>query len=508
MQKLLVIVCFGLVSWGCGSAQDDQMGGFNGNAGGPPFNSGEWQPGRSIDLAGAGGKELTTKDIPRPSSTLGCTDGTPVHLEGVSLSTSLASAAVARESLKDDKAPLPAALRPQDFVNYYHFPVPPSGNTGDGPHVTVELKKRNPTDFKGLLDAVVVVHAPPLSERLPANLTVVVDTSASMSGAGIARARAVVSALATNLKSGDRVWLLTTRQAFFDEPATLFEIGMEGTPDLAVIAKSLDVESDIESGPAYLYQNAYMLAEQIFDPSRLNRIFAISDGEGSDEDLDAVYMQAKAESDLRLVGVGVGQLAPDLLRTASRFAAGRYVYVDSLDEASAISSTRFDELTSIAYRHVMLDLEYPNYLRGIGDTQLVVDPATVEPQHLAPGGSMVFPYLFLACNATVVDTDSVTASVAYHDANGNAASPVTATRTLAEAAGPTPLLDKVMAVESYTDALISLDSVRFQKAFSAIDSACLSAAVPDPELKELHELISAHPVFVASPPANPPACLY
>lgn len=504
MQKIAFIGILGaLAAIGCGSSSD-RMGESNGIKG-PP--DGEWQAGRTIELPGG----LSNQVIGDATNELGnasvaCSAGTPVLTRGVSLSTSLASAAVARESLRDAKAPLPTTLRPQDFANYYHFPVALSDNPEGGPRVSIELRKRNPTAFKGLVDAVVVVYAPPVADRLPVTLSVVVDTSKSMSGTGISRARAVVSALGTNLKAGDRVWLLTTRQAFFDEPAQLFEIGAFDAPDLALAAKTLDIESDVESGAPYLYRSAYLLAQANFDPARLNRIFLISDGEGSDGDLDAVYMRDAAALDLRPVGVGVGQAPADLLRTASRFGAGRYIYVDSLDEANAISSSRFDELTGVAYRHVSLELTYPDLLRAIGDGKLVIDPESVEPQHLAPGGSMVFPYLFVACDPAIVDTITIDATVSYEDAGGSSGS-VPASGTFSTA-GPSPLFDKVMAVESYTDALLSLDHVRFDKAFVAIDNACLSAPSADPEITELHDLISAHPVFAASPPTTPALCNY
>ncbi len=412
---------------------------------------------------------------------------------------------MAREYLEAlHQSPLPKRIWSRDFLNYYHFPVPQAAvQDPDAPLVSVEIQ-----NFKGLIDVAVVVYAPPQSSRPPITLSIVVDTSASMTGAGISRARAVVSALASHLLAGDRVQLLTTRQALLGEPALSFDMtSPDAQAALAKAAASLEVESEVESGAPYLYGAAYDLAERNLDPNVQNRAMVVSDGVGSVFDLDAVYMQNAVKRGIRLVALGVGQSDDDLLRTAARLGGGRYAYVDSLAEADILMGQRFDELTDVSFESISLELQYPDSLRRLNGQETSVDPVSVEPQSLAPGSSMVLSSRFIACGGAVFPADSISAIVSYTKNGTSSESTTSRTFSDAEAAGPSKLFQKILGVQSYADALASLDGHRLDTALGAIDSACTLAGGSDPELGEIEALILAHPVFLTTPPASPSSCL-
>jgi hypothetical protein len=230
----------------------------------------------------------------------------------------------------------------------------------------------------------------------------------------------------------------------------------------------------------------------------------VSDGASDPGALPATIAESAGDTanEIRLTALGAGSARENghrFLRTASRFGRGAYRYLDSTAAGDALAG-RFHELFGVAMDNVSLALDIPWYftierpfIGGVSNTSV-----PIEPQYVAPDGSMTFLFRLIACSDTAYKdiAGSIGATFAW-------TSPVDGTPQLTThtVAVPTAVLDqnhgdllKMLAVASYAEALRSLDQKRLNNA--------LSLAQLDPgneDLIEIAGLIQKHPVLLPAP---------
>jgi Ca-activated chloride channel family protein len=390
--------------------------------------------------------------------------------------------------------PWTGEVRPYEFLDYYRiaYPAPAALELVLFPELqaTKEPKK---FDFQlGVrsFDAQI--------PRRPMTLTFVIDTSDSMLGPGMTRARAAVQAVAQSLSAGDIVNLVTWQK---ESTVVLSGHTVTGPNDaeLVSVAAALEPTGNIDLHNALV--SGYALAEQHYGPDRMNRVIFISDGGSglgaTDADLIAEKAMDADKEGIYLVGVGTGPALSFndwLLRVATDRGRGAYVYLDKPEEAERMFVERFDETMEIAARDVEVELTLPWYFRATGGE--AHDPeAKDEPQHLAPGDALILSRVLEACDASLVDPfDTITVRAKWKTPLTLAEQQTEATTTVkALLDGPSPGLQKGKAILAYAEALRTPS----QKALAKARTLALAAdpSGTDADLAEIVSLIEKHPQY-------------
>jgi Ca-activated chloride channel family protein len=409
-------------------------------------------------------------------------------------SNSLASPAEAREAIRAGISP--ASVRTYEFLNYYDvaFPAPAY------PDLAL-FADAAPADDTGSFDLMLAVRAHDAPEtRRPMTMTFVVDTSGSMEGAPIARARATVRAIAGELQAGDIVNVLTWNT---DNLVALEGHAVTGPDDatLLSVASSLGASggTDLDGG----LRAGYELATEHWGDDRLNRVVLISDGganvgETSAEVIGVASDDADHEG-IYLVGVGVGPIewySDALMDVVTDMGRGAYVYLDSEDEAEVMFGDRFDETMEIAARDVRVEVTLPWYFqmqRFYGE-EYSEDPEEVDPQHLAPGDATVILQTIRACDAEIVDpADPVRLRATWQTPLARQSREAVIEATVGELlAQDHGRLDEARAIVGYAEALKTGDRADLTSALQAV-RALPGAA--QPSFAEIAGLLESHPAM-------------
>jgi Ca-activated chloride channel family protein len=405
--------------------------------------------------------------------------------------------------LNQHVSPAPATVRVGEFLNYYRiaFDKPDPGKLS----LTAALvKSATDPNAIGDLTLVIGVQAPDADPHRPTALTVVVDTSNSMWGDSMDRARAAVTSLAKRLGNGDALNIVTSNpdhqplQVDLDGPA-----GMNAAVVGAIGALDADGGEDL----AGAVDTAYQLAEASLRPSGLNRVVLITDGGASPTSINLQGLaDSLAKSDIALVGVGVGAekvYADTFLSVATTAGRGSDVYLDSPGEADRILFDRFDEVLDVAARDVQLKVTLPAYLRMVsvrGDDSQSPLSELAGPD-FGPGRSMIFRQVLAVCGQpSTTDTIAFDLTWTPRDAPTDGTGVVSASinPTLDElftAAKSAPVA-KEEAIAAYAFALQALDPSQLKAAYALVIGAiALPELASDADLAEIRDVIEKNPVF-------------
>jgi Ca-activated chloride channel homolog len=244
---------------------------------------------------------------------------------------------IARDSLNEGYMPEAAAVRTEEFVNYfpqdYEAPEDGIGIHVDGTTVPF-LDSRSQRVVRIGLQAAVVAD----EDRPPAVLTFVVDTSGSMGDAGkLEMVKGALGRLVDSLRPDDRVGVVT-----YSDDA---EVRLEPTPisDQEPIRSTIDglqplASTNVEAGLRLGYEQA----RANFRDGDVNRVILLSDGVANVGDTDpgsiADDIQEAAGDGIQLVsvGVGMGDYSDVVMEQLADKGDGFYAYVDSMAEAERL----------------------------------------------------------------------------------------------------------------------------------------------------------------------------
>lgn len=396
-------------------------------------------------------------------------------------------------------------IRINEFLNYYRFDYAPPDS---GP-VRVAAQIR-PTDEDGSLDLQIGVRALDLDPagRRALNVTLAIDTSESMAGTPIQRAKQICVALANSLRTGDVISMVTWDAG---QNAALQSHAAQGPGDATVIGRcnalAADDADDLHAG----LTKAYALAALDFDPARINRVVLVSDGavEVSAEDtaLIAAHADDAQGEAIYLVGVGVGDDdSPDhysdtLMRAVTAAGKGAHIFIDSAEEATEMFGDRLVSLIEIAARDVLVDLTLPPTFE-LAEEQAIytADPIAPEPQHLSPGDAMVFQLAAWSCDSSVpTEDDPVLITATYQDPITREAGSTEFELTLGELLEhDASALIKGGAVTAYARTLHELQGLDGQAAIDVIAATraqvqlAAEALEGDADLAEIDEVLAGY----------------
>ena len=180
-------------------------------------------------------------------------------------------------------------------------------------------------------------------ERLPLNLTIVVDTSGSMATEDrIEFVKQGLHLLVDQLEEGDRLALVRYSSdvevvASFT-PEALDRVALHQTVDQLVAQGATNIYGGLEAG--------FELAKGSFDPERQNRVILLSDGlatSGITDDRSILEMSVENISEgIGLTTIGVGSdFNVELMRGLAERGAGNFYF---LEDADAVAEVFVDEI--------------------------------------------------------------------------------------------------------------------------------------------------------------------
>jgi Ca-activated chloride channel family protein len=473
---------------------------WSAGAGGASGTSAAGGSGPAHATAGAGGAALTGgaggATVASACSLLDPTKSNVLY-QSPDDSNSMASPALVRRLIRAGQQVPPGLVRTYEFLNYYRIAYEPA----EGGHVRVVPELR-PGKTEGEYSLQIgLVSEKAASPRRPMTLTFVLDTSGSMAGDRFQRAMAALNAIAAQLAPGDVISLVTwnTQVAV---PLQAYAVKGPSDPVLLTALSKLSVDSstDLDGG----LKKGYAIASSTYDPSRMNRVVLISDGEANVGQTNADIIGASShmadDEGIYMVGVNVGTEAGDtLMNIVTDKGRGASVFLDSTAEAASIFGSRFDETMEISARGVRLELTMPWYMqmKSFSGEQSSTNPDHVDPQHLAPNDAMVFVETWAPCDPSmVVATDTVTAKATYQAPLTHEAREDVTTSTLGDLlAAPADHLAKGAAIVAYAETLKKAPTLSPIDASALVDKtiAQVKAANPkgtDPELTEIASLLA------------------
>ncbi|ATB47894.1 vWA domain-containing protein [Corallococcus macrosporus] len=270
-----------------------------------------------------------------------------------------ASYTVSRRYLVNGQLPPPSAVRVEEFVNYFKFRYAPP-ETGA---FAVQLEGA-PSPFdarRHFLRVGVQGKVVSRSQRKPAHLVFLVDTSGSMySEDKLPLAVQAIKVAIKNLNENDTVALVTyagsTRDVLPPTPAT----------DVKHIHAALDSLSAgggtaMGSGMEMAYRHAVKKASG----SVVSRVVVLTDGDANigrnvsaDAMLNSIHKYTAEGVTLTTVGFGMGNYRDDLMEKLADKGNGNCFYVDSLREAKKVFETQLTGTLEVIAKDVKFQVEF------------------------------------------------------------------------------------------------------------------------------------------------------
>ncbi len=277
------------------------------------------------------------KPAPRPAPDASLRREVPSADQPVStfsLHVSDASFRIARAALARGEFPDPTAMRPEEFYNAFDY-GDPAPLAGEAVAARVEQAAHPLLQQRNLLRVALRVPAAGRAAGQPLHLTLLLDTSGSMEREDrAATVRAALTQLASLLGPADRVTLI----GFARTPRLLADrISGDQAATLAQLAANTPPEGGTNLDAAL--QLAADLAFGRLDPAAQNRVVLLTDGAANLGDADPAALAARVVQ-LRqkgvafdACGVGANGLDDGVLEALTRQGDGRYLLLDTAEEA-------------------------------------------------------------------------------------------------------------------------------------------------------------------------------
>jgi len=437
-----------------------------------------------------------------PEDDLCAVDQTTAWRLAVRDADAMSSPAHAREAMLGPWPSLTGvAVRPWEFLNYYTFayPLAPPGQLLAGAQL-----RASKDDLGDMFELQVAVRGPAQAdtERPPVHLTLALDNSGSMQGKALELLKSASGALASQLRAGDTVAVVSWNQAASVVLAPMMVTGPSDSKLLAAIDKfSIGGAAELKQAVSA----AYALADQQYVPKDINRVVFISNGGATATQADLEEMAKRAgdeplKTGIHAIGVGVGDPAlyrGDLISAIGEAGAGPSVYVGSVESAQNQLGKRFLSLVGLTASSVDVRVTLPPGLR-LENESSAPDVEVVGQDHVtaAPNDRSVLHRRLRPCVADLDHDGTILVEVSWVDALTGEPKQASAEWKLTELlSGETTWLLKGEAVLAYAEALWAIqyypgDTGAIDTAWERL-TAAKAALADDSELAEIEQMLAA-----------------
>jgi Ca-activated chloride channel family protein len=436
-----------------------------------------------------------------PEADLCVADKTTAWRLAVRDADAMSSPAHAREAML---GPWPSLIgvevRPWEFLNYYTFayPLAPPGQLLAGAQL-----RASQDDLGDMFELQVAVRGPELTEteRPSLHLTLALDNSGSMAGKALELLKSASHVLASQLRVGDSVAVVSWDQL----DSVLLPPMMVSGPDDAKLLKAID-EFTV-GGAAELTQAlsaAYAAADQQYVPKDINRVVFISDGGATATPDDLLQLAQRATDEplktgIHAIAVGVGDPAlyrDDLINAIGLAGAGPSVYVGSPEAAENQLGKRFLGLVGLTASSVDVRVTLPPGLQLEAVASAPVEVVGQDHVTAGPNDRVVLHRRLRPCLADLDHDGAIVVEIAWTDALTGEPKQASAEWKLTELlSGETGWVAKGEAVLAYAEALRAIqyhagDTEAIDTAWAQLKAA--KTALPDDqELAEIEQMLAA-----------------
>ncbi|HWU85709.1 MAG TPA: von Willebrand factor type A domain-containing protein, partial [Kofleriaceae bacterium] len=287
------------------------------------------------------------------------TDASKDRLSTFAADVDTASYTIMRRKLNEGALPPQAAVRVEEYVNYfsYAFPEPAPGSPFS---VVVEAAPSPLSPARHILRVGVATKAKQESERKPANLVFLVDVSGSMNGPDrIELAKQSLRILTHNLKEGDTVALVTYAGA-----TRLVLERTDAEHKDRILAAIDDLRAGGSTAMASGIDLAYQQALEGARPGMISRVIVLSDGDANvgahthDEMLKLIAGHVKQGVTLSTIGFGMGNYKDELMEQLANKGNGNNFYIDSLAAAKKVFEQQLGSTLEVVAKDAKLQVDF------------------------------------------------------------------------------------------------------------------------------------------------------
>jgi Ca-activated chloride channel family protein len=270
-----------------------------------------------------------------------------------------ASYSVARRYLTAGQLPPPESVRVEEFVNYFKYMyAPPTAGV-----FTVHLEGAPSPFSRGryLLRVGLKGKVVSRSQRKPAHLVFLVDTSGSMQSEDkLPLAKEAIKIAVKNLNENDTVALVTyaggTADVLPPTPATDRERIFAAVDSLRPRGGTA-----MGSGMKLAYQHAVQRAAG----NAISRVIVLTDGDtnigpdlSADAMLESVHKYVEEGVTLSTIGFGMGNYRDDLMERLADRGNGNCFYIDSYKEARKVFEEKLTGTLEVIAKDVKVQVEF------------------------------------------------------------------------------------------------------------------------------------------------------
>ncbi len=281
------------------------------------------------------------------------------HLSTFAADVDTASYTIARRKLTEGVLPPAAAVRVEEFVNYFGYAyAPPAAGAPFAVHIDAAPSPFNPG--RSIVRVGVTTKAKSLAERKLMRLVFLVDVSGSMQSPDkLELAKRSLRILVDNLKDGDTVALVTyagsTRVVL---PAT----GLDHKHE--ILSAIEDLTAGGSTAMASGIDLAYEQAMKGLGTGVESRVIVLSDGDANvgrtsqAEILSTIAGKVKEGVFLSTIGFGMGNYKDETMEQLADKGNGNSFYIDGLSQAKRVFQQQLGSTLEVVAQDVKLQVDF------------------------------------------------------------------------------------------------------------------------------------------------------
>jgi len=281
------------------------------------------------------------------------------HLSTFAADVDTASYTITRRKLREGSLPPPAAVRVEEFVNYFRYAFP--SPAADSPFAIVMDAAPSPlSPGRHILRVGVATKEVSQNDRKPAHLVFLVDVSGSMASPDkLELAKQSLRILTNNLKAGDTVAIVTYAGS---SRVVLPRTGLAHKVDILSAIDELTTGGSTAMGSGI--DLAYHEAMQGLQPGAISRVIVCTDGDANvgshthDEILKIIAGRAKEGVTLSTIGFGMGNYKDELMEQLADKGNGNNFYIDSLAAAKKVFQDQLGSTLQVVAKDVKLQVDF------------------------------------------------------------------------------------------------------------------------------------------------------
>jgi Ca-activated chloride channel family protein len=281
------------------------------------------------------------------------------HLSTFAADVDTASYTIARRKLTEGVLPPEAAVRVEEFVNYFEYAyAAPDGARPFSVGIDAAPSPFNPG--RHIVRVGVSTKARSVAERKPANLVFLVDVSGSMTSSDkLDLAKRSLRILVDNLKDGDTVSLVTYAGS---TRVVLERTGLDKKNE--ILAAIEDLTAGGSTAMASGIELAYQQALRGLEGDAISRVIVLSDGDANvgntshEEILAAIASKVREGVTLSTVGFGMGNYKDETMEQLANKGNGNNYYIDTLSQAKRVFQEQLGGTLEVVAKDVKLQVDF------------------------------------------------------------------------------------------------------------------------------------------------------